>query len=55
MVKDVWTVKICKHKSYDLTTAFEKLVALETLNDNKDDIIYHLQIKTFGKNQKKNH
>ena len=37
-VKDVWTVKFC-----DLTRdkAFEKLVALETLNDNKD-ITFHL-------------
>ena len=37
-VKDVWTVKLC-----DLTRnkAFEKLVSLETLNDNKD-ITFHL-------------
>ena len=37
-IKDVWTVKFC-----DLTRdkAFEKLVALETLNDNKD-ITFHL-------------
>ena len=37
-VKDVWTVKFC-----DLTKdkAFEKYVALETLNDNKD-ITFHL-------------
>ena len=37
-VKDVWTVKFS-----DLTRnkAFEKLVALETLNDNKD-ITFHL-------------
>ena len=37
-VKDVWTVKFC-----DLTRnkAVEKLVALETLNDNKD-ITFHL-------------
>ena len=37
-VKDVWTVKFC-----DLTRnkAFQKLVALETLNDNKD-ITFHL-------------
>ena len=36
--KDVWTVKFS-----DLTRnkAFEKLVALETLNDNKD-ITFHL-------------
>ena len=37
-VKDVWTVKFC-----DLTRnkAFEKLVALETLKENKD-IKFHL-------------
>ena len=37
-VKDLWTVKFS-----DLTRnkAFEKLVALETLNDNKD-ITFHL-------------
>ena len=37
-VKDVWSVKFA-----DLTRdkAFEKLVALETLNDNKD-ITFHL-------------
>ena len=37
-VKDVWTVKFS-----DLTRnkAFEKLVALETLNDN-EDITFHL-------------
>ena len=37
-VRDVWTVKFA-----DLTRdkAFEKLVALETLNDNKD-ITFHL-------------
>ena len=37
-VKDVWSVKFS-----DLTRdkAFEKLVALETLNDNKD-ITFHL-------------
>ena len=37
-VKDVWTVKFA---NITRDKAFEKLVALETLND-KDHIIYHL-------------
>ena len=37
-VKDVWTVKFA---NLNRDKAFEKLVALETLNDNKD-ITFHL-------------
>ena len=37
-VKDVWTVKFA---DLDRDKAFTKLVALETLNDNKD-ITFHL-------------
>ena len=37
-VKDVWTVKFC---DLNRDKAFTKLVALETLNDNKD-ITFHL-------------
>ena len=37
-VKDVWTVKFA---NITRDKAFEKLVALETLNDNKD-ITFHL-------------
>ena len=36
-VKDVWTVKFC---DLNRDKAFTKLVALETLNDNKD-ITFH--------------
>ena len=37
-IKDVWTVKFC---DLNRDKAFTKLVALETLNDNKD-ITFHL-------------
>ena len=37
-IKDVWTVKFC---DLNRDKSFTKLVALETLNDNKD-ITFHL-------------
>ena len=38
-VKDMWSVKFAD-QSYD--AAFSKLVALETLNKDKDHIIYYI-------------
>ena len=38
-VKDMWSVKFAD-QSYD--DAFTKLVALETLNKDKDNIIYYI-------------
>ena len=36
-IKDSWTIKFAE---LDEDTAFKKLVALNTLNDNKDKIYY---------------
>ena len=40
--KDDWTIKFA---SVDQDTALEKLVALNTLNDNKDKIYYIVDMK----------
>jgi len=41
-LKDDWTIKFA---SVDQDTALEKLVALNTLNDNKDKIYYIVDMK----------
>ena len=44
--KDDWTIKFA---SVDQDTALEKLVALNTLNDNKDKIYYIVDMKLIIK------
>ena len=44
---DSFTYHIHKSKMYDLTTAVRKLLALDTLNENKKTS-YHLQEVSFS-------
>ena len=39
---------IHKDKMYDLTTAVKKLLALDTLNEDRQDTSYHLQEVSFS-------
>ena len=41
--------KIHGNKSFDLTTAVRKLLALDTLNEEKKTTSYHLQEVNFSK------
>ena len=36
------------NKSYDLTTAVKKLLALDTLNEDRENTSYHLQEVNFS-------
>jgi len=40
--------QIYDNKSYDLTTAVRKLLALDELNDDRKDTSYHLQEVNFS-------
>ena len=40
--------RIHDRKMYDLTTAIRKLLALDTLNEDKKQISYHLQEVSFS-------
>ena len=40
--------QIHDNKSYDLTTAVKKLLALDTLNEDKETTSYHLQEVNFS-------
>ena len=40
--------RIYDSKSYDLTTAVRKLLALDTLNEDKEKTSYHLQEVNFS-------
>ena len=40
--------QIHDNKSYDLTTAVKKLLALDTLNEDRKDTSYHLQEVNFS-------
>ena len=40
--------QIHDNKSYDLTTAVKKLLALDTLNEDREDTSYHLQEVSFS-------
>ena len=44
---DSFTYRIHKSKMYDLTTAVRKLLALDTLNEDKERTSYHLQEVKF--------
>ncbi len=50
--KEAWTwgtqYTIHDHKQYDLTTAVKKLLALDTLNEDRKQISYHLQEVNFS-------
>jgi len=43
--------RIHDRKMYDLTTAVRKLLALDTLNENKETTSYHLQEVSFSEVQ----
>ena len=43
--------RIHDNKSYDLTTAVRKLLALDTLNEDKERTSYHLQEVSFSTEQ----
>ena len=49
--KDDWTIKFA---DVDEDTAFEKLVALRTLNDNKDKIYYIVNMEYLWTKDKLN-
>ena len=40
--------QIHDNKSYDLTTAVKKLLALDTLNEDRETTSYHLQEVNFN-------
>jgi hypothetical protein len=42
------TYSIHKHTMYDLTTAVKKLLALDTLNEDRQKTSYHLQEVNFS-------
>ena len=42
------TYKIHNDTMYDLTTAVKKLLALDTLNEDREQISYHLQEVNFS-------
>jgi hypothetical protein len=44
--------RIHDNKSYDLTTAVRKLLALDTLNEDKKTTSYHLQEVSFSEVEK---
>ena len=48
---DSFTYSIHKSKMYDLTTAVRKLLALDTLIDDKERYSYHLQEVSFSEVQ----
>ena len=45
---DSFTYSVHKSKMYDLTTAVRKLLALDTLNEDKERTSYHLQEVSFS-------
>ena len=45
---DSFTYSIHKSKMYDLTTAIKKMLALDTLNEDRKRISYHLQEISFS-------
>ena len=46
------TYSIHDNSMYDLTTAVRKLLALDTLNENKETTSYHLQEVSFSEVEK---
>jgi hypothetical protein len=48
---DSYTYHIHKSKMYDLTTAIKKLLALDTLIEDKERYSYHLQEVSFSEVQ----
>ena len=48
---DSYTYHIHKSKMYDLTTAVRKLLALDTLIEDKERFSYHLQEVSFSEVQ----
>ena len=48
---DSFTYRIHKSKMYDLTTAVRKLLALDTLIEDKERYSYHLQEFSFSEVQ----
>ena len=48
---DSFTYSIHKNKMYDLTTAVRKLLALDTLIEDKERFSYHLQEVSFSEVQ----
>ena len=48
MFLDSPNYRIHDRKMYDLTTAVRKLLALDTLNENKETTSYHLQEVSFS-------
>ena len=51
MFLDSPNYRIHDRKMYDLTTAVRKLLALDTLNENKGTTSYHLQEVSFSEVQ----
>ena len=45
------TYSIHKDKMYDLTTAIKKMLALDTLNEDRERYSYHLQEVSFSEVQ----
>ena len=52
MFLDSPNYRIHDRKMYDLTTAVRKLLALDTLNENKETTSYHLQEVSFSEVEK---
>ena len=48
---DSFTYSVHKNKMYDLTTAVRKLLALDTLIEDKERYSYHLQEVSFSEVQ----
>ena len=50
--KEAWNwgtqYTIHDHKMYNLTTAVKKLLALDTLNEDREQVSYHLQEVSFS-------
>ena len=46
-----FTYSVHKNKMYDLTTAVRKLLALDTLNEDRENNSYHLQEVSFSEVQ----
>ena len=44
--------RIHDNKTYDLTTAVRKLLALDTLNEERENTSYHLQEVSFSEVEK---
>ena len=45
---DSFSYHVHKSKMYDLTTAIKKMLALDTLNEDKERFSYHLQEVNFS-------